>query len=120
MTAHRPERVGDTIREILSRIVREEMRDPRLGFVTLTDVRVSADLHHAKVFVAAHGEPAERETSVEALRRAAPFLRRALARDGRLRHTPELHFAVDEAVEKGFRVESLLREIRRDRGDDER
>lgn len=120
MTAHRTERVGDAIRDVLSRVVREEMRDPRLGFVTLTGVSVSADLKHAKVFVAVHGDPAEKAASIEALEHAGPFLRRALARDGRLRHTPELHFSIDEAFEKGFRVEALLREIRGDREDGER
>ncbi len=114
MTSHRPERVADVIRDHLARLLREELRDPRVGFVTITDVRVSADLQHAKVFVSQLGPAADRVASVAALNRAVPFLRRELARVALLRRTPELVFEEDPTLESGFRVNHILDELRRD------
>jgi ribosome-binding factor A len=112
MSSHRPERLGDLIRGILARLLLEEVRDPGIGFVTLTEVRVTSDLEHAKVYVAIHGDEARRTEALAALGRAAPFLRRALGKQTRLRRVPELHFENDTALERGFRVEDLLRQIR--------
>ena len=116
MTSHRKARLSDLILQILARAVREEVRDPRVGFVTLTGVAVAKDLQHAKVFVSLIGSPAEREASVAALGKAAPFLRRIVAAEARLRHTPELHFVLDDSLERGFRVEKILGEIRDEGG----
>lgn len=115
VTTHRPERLAELILDILARLVREELRDPRIGFVTLTGVRVSADLRHARVFVSRLGVAAERAASVAALNGAAPFLRRALALQARLRRTPDLAFVEDTSLETGFRVDHLLEEIEKDR-----
>jgi len=116
MKGHRAERVGDLIRAELARLLREEVRDPQVGFVTVNDVRLSPDLRQARVWVTAIGTP--REETMDALRRATPFLRRGLARAADLRFTPELRFDWDETIERGIRVEGLLREIRAD-GDTE-
>jgi ribosome-binding factor A len=112
VTSHRQERVADVIRTVLARALHEEVRDPRIGFVTLTAVRLSADLRHARVFVSTLEPGARREEALSALRRAEPFLRRALAREARLRHVPRLDFRFDDSVERGSRVERLLAELR--------
>ena len=109
MTSHRPERVADRIREELARLIREEVRDPGLGFVTVTDVHLSPDLRNARVWVSVLAE--DPRPTLDALRRATPFLRRSLARVAGLRFTPELHFAADRSAETGFRVERMLKEI---------
>jgi len=109
MTHHRPDRVADRIREELARLLHEEARDPGLGFVTLTGVELSPDMKYARVFFSALGSDPER--TLDALRRATPFLRRGLARGAGLRYTPQLHFVADPAVASGIRVEELLREI---------
>ena len=124
MTTHRAEKMADLIREIVARLLREEVRDPRIGFVTLTDVRMTPDLKNARVFFSALGGAAPRAEAGKALAHAAPFLRRALAREARFRYTPEIHFEEDPSVESGFRVDALLREIaaekeQEDSGEDE-
>lgn len=117
MTGHRSERVADVIREVLARLLLLEVRDPRIGFVTLTGVDLSPDLKHARVFVSMLGEESARKDGLRALNHAAPFFRRALAKEGRLRFTPALRFVEDAAAQRGLRVEAALREIRR--ADDE-
>lgn len=87
-------------------MLREELRDPRVGFVTLTGIDMSPDLKHAHVYVSTLDE--RPEEVLRALRHAAPFLRHSLARESKLRFTPELRFSVDESVAGGFRVERLL------------
>ena len=110
MTIRRPERVADIIRFELARVLREDVRDPRVGFVTLTDVQLSPDLRSARVFVSTLEE--DEESILDALDRATPFIRRALARSADLRFTPRLQFVFDRSLATGSRVESLLQEIR--------
>ena len=122
MTIRRPERVADIIRFELARVLREDVRDPRVGFVTLTDVQLSPDLRSARVFVSTLDQ--DEESILDALERATPFIRRALARSADLRFTPRLQFVFDRSLATGSRVESLLQEIRpeneptTDEGDD--
>lgn len=111
MSGHRRERVADLVRETLARAVREDLRDPRIGFVTVTGVTLSPDLRNARVFVSTL-ETERRDRTLEALRHAAPFLRRKLAREAGLRFTPTLEFRWDESIESGARVDHLLDEIR--------
>lgn len=112
MIGHRAQRIGDQIRRTLAELLHEELRDPRIGFVTITDVNLSPDLRHAVVYVTVM-EPAEQhEASLDALNRAVPFLRRALAQRAGLRFTPELRFRYDQAFESGQRLESLLQGLR--------
>ena len=85
------------------------MRDPRVGFVTLTDVQLSPDLRSARVFVSTLDQ--DERTTLDALERAAPFIRQALARSAALRFTPRLQFVFDRTLATGSRVESLLQEI---------
>ena len=111
----RADRVADEIRQALARILQAEMRDPRVGFVTLTDVELSPDLRHARVFVSFIG--ADADPALRVLRRAAPFLRRSLAREAGLRFTPELRFEIDASIDGGFRVDRILDEISEQRDD---
>jgi ribosome-binding factor A len=108
--SRRHERVAEQIRGILVELIRE-VRDPRVGFVTLTGVDLSPDLKQARVFVSRLGSEAERESAVEGLNHAATFLRRALADRARLRFTPGLRFVSDPTLERGSRVEAILQEI---------
>jgi ribosome-binding factor A len=116
MTGRRGSRVGQRIQEIVARLLHEEIRDPRIGFITVTGVELSRDLRLAKVFVAAHGSEAERRGALEGLRSAAPFVRRALGRELALRFTPEVAFFEDQGVERGSRVESILRDLHQGNG----
>lgn len=110
MTHHRTDRVADVLRGEIARLLREEVRDPAIGFITITDVRLSPDLRSARVFVSALDR--DEEATLHALGRAAPFIRRMLARCAALRFTPELHFVFDRSVAAGSRVEGLLRSLR--------
>jgi ribosome-binding factor A len=107
-------RVADRVRRILARAIQTELRDPRVGFVTLTDVRLSPDLQHAVAFVTVLGAE-RREPALRALNHAVPFLRRTLAREAGLRHTPQLRFAPDDALERALRLEELFEELREKR-----
>jgi ribosome-binding factor A len=106
----RSERIADLIRQELARLLREEVRDPGIGFVTITEVDLSPDLKHARVYITTMGD--ERETTLKALGRAAPFLRRSLAAGCNLRFTPQLRFIFDESVDTGFRVQRLLQDMK--------
>jgi ribosome-binding factor A len=102
----RSRRIAQQIQQTLSELIRRELRDPRLGMVTLTEVRVSKDLSYAKVFFSVLGaQPAQAQEILEA---AAPMLRGPLGRALGIRHSPELRFVVDELIESGARLSSLI------------
>lgn len=107
----RPERVGDQIRAELSEVIARQVKDPGIGFMTLTHVRVTADLQLARVYYTALGDDKARARTAQALARAAPFLRRQLASRLRLRRVPEIVFTYDESIEGQDRIERILREI---------
>ena len=115
MSKIRTRRVADQIRQTLAEIVMRELRDPNIGFVTITSVELSSDLRYAKAFVSLMGNPEENSASLEALHKAAPFVRRALGERIRLRHVPELRFLEDLTETKAGRIEELIHEIRADR-----
>jgi ribosome-binding factor A len=110
VTHHRNERVAEEIRAVLAAAIRD-VRDPSVGFVTLTGVDLSPDLRQARIYVSRIGTEAEREASVSALNHAGPFLRRALAERAKLRFTPALRFVADATIERGSRVEAILQEL---------
>ena len=103
----RSERVAGQLRRDLARLIQKEVKDPEVGFVSLSDVEVTRDLSHAKVFITVF-EPEKAKESLNALRRAATFLRSRLAQELRLRHVPELHFVHDDSVEKGSHIDELI------------
>ena len=118
----RSDRVAGQLRRDLARLIQMEIKDPEVGFVSLSDVEVTRDLAHAKVFITVF-EPDKAVTSLRALQRAAAFLRRRLGQELRMRQVPELHFVHDDSVERGSHIDSLIeRALESDRasdGDDE-
>jgi ribosome-binding factor A len=110
---HRPDRVGDQIREELSDILsRGEVHDPGIGFITLTRVQVTADLQLARVFYTSLGDPKARKETARALERATGFFRRQIgARLHHLRRVPELDFRFDESIANQDRIERILHDI---------
>jgi ribosome-binding factor A len=112
MQGSRPARVGDQIREELSVLLTREVKDPGIGFITITHVKVSADLQVARAYYTILGDAAARKATAKALERALPFLRRQIAGRLRLRRAPELAFQFDESIERHQRIEEILQEIK--------
>jgi len=108
----RPDRVADQIRSEIASLLTRDLRDPGVGFVTLTRVTVTPDLQHARVRYTSLGDEKARVATARALERAAPFLRRQLGARLHLRRVPELQFIYDESVAGQDRLEQLLREFR--------
>jgi ribosome-binding factor A len=108
MNTPRRGRIADQIQRELAEVIRTELRDPRVGMITLTGVELSNDQSHAKVFFTILGSTAEVESALEGLQRAAGFLRSSLAHGLTTRKVPELHFAYDESVERGARLSKLI------------
>ena len=111
----RSRRVGDQIQRTLSELLRREVRDPRLGPVTITEVRVSQDLSHAKVFYSVLGsqfkaKQGDAKHTQEILDNAASMLRGRLGRALGLRHAPEIHFEEDTLIDEGARMSNLIRD----------
>jgi ribosome-binding factor A len=106
----RSRRVGDQIQRTLSELLRREVRDPRLGSITLTDVRVSQDLSSAKVFYSVLGGSPNPKLTQEILDEASGMLRGRLGRALGLRHAPEIHFEPDTLIEEGARMSALIRD----------
>jgi ribosome-binding factor A len=109
---HRPDRVGEQIRDELSTLLsRGAVHDPGIGFITLTRVQVSPDLQLARVFYTSLGDPKARKETAKALGRATPFLRRQIGGALRLRRVPELEFRFDESIANQDRIEQILRDL---------
>ena len=104
----RSERLAEEIREQVARMIASELKDPRLGFVTVTRVELAHDLGHARVHVGVLGDEAERRKSLAALQQASGFVRRELGRRLRIRHTPEVEFRYDKGIDATDRVARLL------------
>jgi len=104
----RRRRVADQIQRELSDILRSELKDPRVGMITLTGVEVSPDFAHAKVFFTSLAEAAQRDEVRAGLKRASGFLRTMLGARLKIHNTPELHFVYDESVESGIRLTHLI------------
>lgn len=104
----RGRRIADQIQRELSEIIRLELKDPRVGLITITDVEVTQDNAHAKVFFTALGEPVQQEAATRALNHAAGFMRSELAQRLKLRTVPQLRFDYDVSVERGMRLSELI------------
>jgi len=113
MASGRMRRVDEAVRAVLSDAITKELKDPRIGFVTVTSVKTSPDLRHARVYVSVLGSEPEREDSLAGLRSAHGFLQGALARQLTLKHTPALTFEYDESIDRGMRITELLDESER-------
>jgi ribosome-binding factor A len=108
----RTDRLNEQLRQEISLLVRDEVRDPRVGLVTITAVETSPELDHAKVYVTALGDDAEKQAALDGLQSAAAFIRGQLGRRLHIRRVPELHFQIDRVLEEANRIEQLLREVR--------
>jgi ribosome-binding factor A len=104
-------RVDEAVREVLGDAVNKALKDPRVGFVTVTDVRTSADLRHARVFVSVFGTEAEQAATLEGLASAHGILQARLARELRLKRTPTLEFELDDTAVRAARLEALIEDV---------
>ncbi len=109
---HRAERLADQIRVELAELISQELKDPRIGFATVTRVELSGDLHHARVWVSVLGEAEEQRATLEGLTSAAGFLRHEIGQRLNLRRVPDLAFILDHSAEESLRVESMLKNLK--------
>ena len=116
-SSRRPEQVAETLRQVITDGLAREVRDPRVGFVTVTGVLVTPDLSHARIMVSVPGEPSEQDRALEGLQSAAGFLRSRAARVLTTRSVPELHFELDTGLAHAARINELLDAIRREEHD---
>jgi ribosome-binding factor A len=108
---HRQEKLGELIAAELSELLRTRVKDPRVGFASITRVDVSGDLRHAKVFVSVMGSPEEREATMQGLKNATGFLRHELATRLVIRFMPEIVFKLDKSIEEGSRILELINKV---------
>jgi ribosome-binding factor A len=104
---NRSERVAGTLRRELARLIQQEVKDPEVGFVGLSDVEVSRDISHAKIYVTVF-ESDKAVSSIRALNKAAGYLRKRLGQEMRIRSVPQLHFEHDASVETGLQMDNLI------------
>jgi ribosome-binding factor A len=110
----RPEQVAETLRQVIAEGLTRDVRDPRVGFVTVTGVLVTADLSHARVMVSVPGDEAAQVRAMDGLASAAGFLRSRAARALTTRTVPELHFELDRGLAHAARINELLEDLRRE------
>jgi len=110
--SRRMERLDELLRQEIARLIAEEVRDPRVGFTTVMQARVSPDLRHARVYVSVLGDDEEKEAAVEALQRASGFLRSRLGAIVEMKYLPELEFELDRSLERAARIEEILERVR--------
>jgi ribosome-binding factor A len=108
--ADRMRRVNEAVREVVSARIAEGLRDPRIGFVTVTSVDTSPDLRHARVYVSVLGGDDERGATMAGLESAHGVLQQAVATELRMKHTPTLEFVFDESIDRGMRISELLKD----------
>ena len=108
MKSDRLRRVDEAVREVLSEAVTKEIKDPRVGFVTITSVQTANDLRHAKVYISVLGDDGVRQRSLQGLKSAHGFLQKRVAGELRIKHTPTLEFIYDDTLDKSLRIEALL------------
>jgi ribosome-binding factor A len=101
-------RVNEAVREVLSGHITEDLKDPRVGFVTVTGVETSPDLRHAHVYVSVLGSEEEKSAALEGLRSSAGFLQSKVGQELRMKRTPTLEFHYDESIDRGMRISELL------------
>ncbi len=110
MSDGRMRRVDEAVREVLSDAIAKDLQDPRVGFVTVTGVKTSPDLRHARVYVSVLGDDQARADSLTGLRSAHGFLQSRVAAELKIKHTPTLTFEYDESIDRGMRISQLIDE----------
>jgi ribosome-binding factor A len=111
VAGRRTERLGHQIRVELAELIARAVKDPRIGFATVTRVELSADLHYARVFISILGSPEDQQSSIEGLSSATGFLRHEIGRRLALRRVPELDFILDHGAEAGEKIEAILEKL---------
>ncbi|NLM26048.1 MAG: 30S ribosome-binding factor RbfA [Firmicutes bacterium] len=109
--SNRVTRLQEAIKREASYIIQQKVKDPRLGFVSITDVELSNDLSYCKIFVSVLGDENQREQTMIGLNKATGFIRSEIGKSVKLRHVPEIVFQYDNSIEHGSRIEAILREI---------
>lgn len=112
--SHRVNRVGEQMKKELSEIIGRKLKDPRIGFVTVTDVQVTGDLQQAKVYISVLGDSEQKKNTLKGLETAKGFIRTEIGQRIRLRKTPEIIFEFDESIDYGNRIESLIHQLHTD------
>ncbi|AYF07822.1 30S ribosome-binding factor RbfA [Bacillus sp. GX] len=110
----RANRVGEQMKKELGDIISRKIKDPRVGFVTVTDVQVSGDLQIATVYISVLGDEEQKESTLKGLAKAKGFIRSEIGQRIRLRKTPEISFEFDESIGYGHRIDTLLHQINKD------
>jgi ribosome-binding factor A len=113
MSGERMRRVDEAMRQVLGDALAQDLKDPRIGFVTVTDVKTSPDLRHARVYVSVLGDKAAQQATLDGLRSAHGYLQSRVADELRLKRTPELAFELDHTAERAARLEEILHEEER-------
>lgn len=116
MGEHRQERLRELIKSEFGQILQRDLKDPRIGFVSVTDVELSNDFSHVKIFVSIMGNDEAKRSTMEGLESAKGFIRTELGKRIRLRHTPEVHLIADNSIDRGTRIFELLAEVKKDQG----
>lgn len=117
MSVLRPSRVAEEIKKEVSTIISREIKDPRVGFITVTGVEVSNDLRYAKIFVSVLGGKEEEELTLAALNRAKGLVRSEIGKRIRLRFAPEITFVIDQSLDRGDRIRELLSQVKAEEGE---
>lgn len=112
MTNQRVQKVSEQIKKEVSGIISEELKDPRLGFITITSVEVTNDLRIARVYFSVYGDEEQKNETLEGLQKATGFVRKEIGKRIKLRYTPEIEFIMDSSIEHGARISKLLAEVR--------
>lgn len=113
---HRRERVSSLLLREISEIIERELRDPRLGFITVTGVKITSDLRHATIFITVHGTEKEKEETLSVLNSAKGFIRKEFGRRVRLKYTPRIDFEYDNTFEEMERINKLFENLEEDSG----
>lgn len=115
MAKFRAERLQNVLKKELSDIIRNSLKDPRVGFVSVTDVEVSRDLRHVKAFISVfEDDPTQQAEMLSVLNAAADFVRGEVGKRVRLKHTPEIIFRLDKSIKEGFHINALLKQLEQD------
>jgi len=114
----RAKQVGEQMKKELSDIIGRKLKDPRVGFVTVTEVEVTGDLQQAKVFISVLGDEKQKEETLIGLAKAKGFIRSEIGKRIRLRKTPEIYFEFDESIDYGNRIETLLHQIQQEKAEE--
>jgi ribosome-binding factor A len=116
----RSEKVAEAIHELISELIVKGLKDPRIGFVTVTGVKMTEDLHLATVYFTVIGSDSEKKATEQGLNSAKGFIRKEMGKSLHMRYTPDLVFRYDESIEYGNRIESILKELSAGERDDDR